>query len=311
MIHELNVDKNNIDKDVASDMQDRDKVANGGNSDEKGEVEESLNVIDEGGNLNVSSKGDQISHESQQSVPVNACGQTCPVSQHSDSSNTINDTVIVDVIEDIGGTSNKETSNSYAQVVDMVDNVNKLFVVPTGVNDKGEEVLVFYEDLVKEGSEKWKNTVQKWDPEVIFRLGKPIMMDQMNADMRNKGIGWLGYARVLVEIDAAKAFLNSIEINYVDNQCKNKRTKWVKVEYIWKPIVCSHCKVFGHNLFKCDKKPNTVVENEKAKNTQNKDMGRDVKVPIHTSICEEVVNHNEEVVNHSKEVVNRMEEVVK
>ncbi|GKC89275.1 zinc knuckle CX2CX4HX4C containing protein [Tanacetum coccineum] len=43
-------------------------------------------------------------------------------------------------------------------------------------------------------------------------LRKPMLMDTMTANMCHKGIGNLGYARVLVEMDAAKEIKNEIEI---------------------------------------------------------------------------------------------------
>ncbi|GKA15133.1 RNA-directed DNA polymerase, eukaryota, reverse transcriptase zinc-binding domain protein [Tanacetum coccineum] len=47
-------------------------------------------------------------------------------------------------------------------------------------------------------------------------LGKHILMDTMTANMCHKGIGNLGYARVLVKIDAAKDLKNEIKIQYID-----------------------------------------------------------------------------------------------
>ncbi|GJX17729.1 RNA-directed DNA polymerase, eukaryota, reverse transcriptase zinc-binding domain protein [Tanacetum coccineum] len=308
----------------------QDREGNGGNSVVEGEIEGNQNGGDEIGNLDGSGNGSQNS----------------PVSQHSteNSANTVNDIVIVDsVIKNSVDNSTKEDGsmarNSYANALnkDLIVSLNKLFLVPTGVNEKGEEVVVFDEELVREGSEKWKNIVcgyfvggsmhvyemkynlrrmwgkygigdiMKWDPDMtVFkanpskilvwiklfnvpleawsikgistissRLGKPIMMDQVTSNMCNKGTGRLGYARVLVEIEVVKGFLDSIEINYVDDQYKNKRTKWVKLEYAWKPIVCNHYKVFGHNLFKCNKRPRTTEENRKAKTDQNNEIGRD------------------------------------
>ncbi|GKG27955.1 RNA-directed DNA polymerase, eukaryota, reverse transcriptase zinc-binding domain protein, partial [Tanacetum coccineum] len=80
--------------------------------------------------------------------------------------------------------------------------------------------------------------VQKWDPETVIeketpckipvwirlynvpleawsikgistissRLGRPIMMDQKTSDMCKEGSGRLGYARVLIEVDAEKEY---------------------------------------------------------------------------------------------------------
>ncbi|GKC92279.1 RNA-directed DNA polymerase, eukaryota, reverse transcriptase zinc-binding domain protein, partial [Tanacetum coccineum] len=221
----------------------------------------------------------------------------------------------------IGNDSEKNENinqSSYAKTLtkNMSNDGNQLFTVPTGTNSKGEEVVVFDEELVRGGSEKWKLTVcgyfvgckmqvyeleynvrrmwgrfglkdivvdaegmcffkfkeeegmkyvinhspwlvngkplivQKWDPEVVIvkespckipiwirlynvpleawsikglsaissRLGRPLMMDQMTSDMCKEGSGRLGYARVLVEIDASKSYLDKIEINYVDDE---------------------------------------------------------------------------------------------
>nr|GEW21390.1 RNA-directed DNA polymerase, eukaryota, reverse transcriptase zinc-binding domain protein [Tanacetum cinerariifolium] len=61
---------------------------------------------------------------------------------------------------------NEDNSNiesrekSYANKMSNGINVNNdLFFIPTGKNENGEKVVVFDEELVKEGSEKWKFTV--------------------------------------------------------------------------------------------------------------------------------------------------------
>nr|GEW36534.1 hypothetical protein [Tanacetum cinerariifolium] len=211
---------------------------------------------------------------------------------------------------------------------------NKLFIVPTRVNDKGEEIVIFDEDLVNRGSEKWKFTVcgyffessllvyeMKYNiirmrakhglrdivvnrDEICFakfkdeegmnlvikkstwmstkgistissRLGRPIMMDKMTADMCSRGTRWLGYARVLVEIEACKCFLDEIEIVYVDRQNSRKNSKWVKIEYSWKPMVCNHCKVFGHSFFECTLRPRAEDEQIKSDIAGNKGKSKD------------------------------------
>ncbi|GKA51826.1 hypothetical protein Tco_0745022, partial [Tanacetum coccineum] len=141
--------------------------------------------------------------------------------------------------------------------VDIASPVNDSFVdtLPTSVNEKGEEVVIFDEELVNEGNEKWKFT--------------------MTDHICNRGTGRLGYVRVLVEIEASKGFLDNIEINYVDKQNKKKYAKWVKVEYSWRPMVCSHCKVFGDNHYKCTLRPRTEEEKEKSNNAGIKEKGKD------------------------------------
>ncbi|GKD26671.1 RNA-directed DNA polymerase, eukaryota, reverse transcriptase zinc-binding domain protein, partial [Tanacetum coccineum] len=60
------------------------------------------------------------------------------------------------------------------------------------------------------------------------RLGEPIMTDSMTASMCHKGNGRPGYARVLVEIDAAKGLPDKIEIAYKDSMNMTIMTKHVK-----------------------------------------------------------------------------------
>ena len=80
-------------------------------------------------------------------------------------------------------------------------------------------------------------------------------MDQMTTSMCNNGYGRLRYARVLVEMEACKGLPDKIEVVYKDDSNNIKKRKTVKVEYPWKPLVCSHCDVFGHSLQACKIRP--------------------------------------------------------
>ncbi|GJT97231.1 hypothetical protein Tco_1092749 [Tanacetum coccineum] len=57
----------------------------------------------------------------------------------------------------------KEVNNSMSYAKKVFDNLqlddNELFYVPTTLNNNGDEVVLCEEELVKEGSEKWKYTV--------------------------------------------------------------------------------------------------------------------------------------------------------
>ncbi|GKE44554.1 RNA-directed DNA polymerase, eukaryota, reverse transcriptase zinc-binding domain protein, partial [Tanacetum coccineum] len=86
--------------------------------------------------------------------------------------------------------------------------------------------------------------VQKWDPDVVFEKEEPCKIPIC-------GSGRVGYARILVEIDAKKGIQDKIEVVYKDAQNCTKRTKHVKVEYTWRPALCNHCGVFGHNDNTC------------------------------------------------------------
>ncbi|GKC55286.1 hypothetical protein Tco_1078031, partial [Tanacetum coccineum] len=96
----------------------------------------------------------------------------------------------------------------------------------------------------------------------------PVKMDHMTAKMCKEGSRRLGYARVLVEIDASKAYVDKVKI---DNSNMNvKRTKWVKVEYSCKPDRCNHYGVVGHSFNNCKSKPKSTVEVEKGINQHEK-----------------------------------------
>ncbi|GJS09807.1 RNA-directed DNA polymerase, eukaryota, reverse transcriptase zinc-binding domain protein [Tanacetum coccineum] len=253
--------------------------------------------------------------------------------------------------------------------------LDEVFYVSPSFNDKGEEVVLFDEELVKEGSEKWKFTicgyfvgckmgvnelrynirrmwgrfglkdivvdegicyfkfrhedginsvidqspwlvngkpliVQKWDADttivketpckipiwirlsnipleawnvkgistIASRLGRPIKMDRMTAMMCKDGSGRLGFARVLVEINAEKEYIENIKINYIDDLKNVKKTKWVKAEYSWMPDRCKHCCVFGHSFQYCKLKPR--VEIPKNGNKQNNQVDKEGFVEV-------------------------------
>lgn len=118
-------------------------------------------------------------------------------------------------------------------------------------------------------------------------IGLPILMDNMIAPMCNNGMGNLGYARTLGEINAEKGLRKSIEIQYTDKDKCVKGTKTVQVVYDWTPQVCEHCKVFGHNFLMCSKRHKSAEELEseakektKVGNDNQKNNGREEKAEM-------------------------------
>ncbi|GJV13898.1 RNA-directed DNA polymerase, eukaryota, reverse transcriptase zinc-binding domain protein [Tanacetum coccineum] len=107
--------------------------------------------------------------------------------------------------------------------------------------------------------------VQKWNPEIgisalASSIGKPKIMDETTANVCQYGVGRTDYTRVLVEVAASKELQDSIKIEYIGDNEVVKGTKLVKVMYDWKPERCTYCKVFGHCLEKCSKRPMTSKE---------------------------------------------------
>nr|GEW29518.1 RNA-directed DNA polymerase, eukaryota, reverse transcriptase zinc-binding domain protein [Tanacetum cinerariifolium] len=106
--------------------------------------------------------------------------------------------------------------------------------------DNGEEVVIFDENIVEEGSRKWANTVcgyfvgcnmspaelrynirRMWGKFGVYDIisngnGKPLVTDEITASMCHKGTGRATYARVMIEIDVVKGYKDSIEIQYKD-----------------------------------------------------------------------------------------------
>ncbi|PWA72713.1 hypothetical protein CTI12_AA267840 [Artemisia annua] len=80
-------------------------------------------------------------------------------------------------------------------------------------------------------------------------------------------IGRLGFARVLVELSAEKQFTDVIEVAYRKKDASITVTKFVQVEYAWKPSQCSHFCVFGHEEKTCRMIPKDKDE-EKQKDEQ-------------------------------------------
>ncbi|GKA33100.1 RNA-directed DNA polymerase, eukaryota, reverse transcriptase zinc-binding domain protein, partial [Tanacetum coccineum] len=100
-------------------------------------------------------------------------------------------------------------------------------------------------------------------------VGKPIIMDEITTKMCMTGVGRVGFARVLVEIDAEKGIKDRIEIIYKSKNVAEGTKKIVEVDYSWIPCVCSHCKVFGHTDSCCNKKRKVVNEENSVRNNGN------------------------------------------
>ncbi|GJY21193.1 hypothetical protein Tco_0393759 [Tanacetum coccineum] len=55
-------------------------------------------------------------------------------------------------------------------------------------------------------------------------------MDAMTADLCKHGRGKVGYARILVEVNAKRGFMEQIELVYIIDKSEIKGSKFVKVE---------------------------------------------------------------------------------
>nr|GEV80759.1 hypothetical protein [Tanacetum cinerariifolium] len=120
---------------------------------------------------------------------------------------------------------NKDSAKSYAKVArdnEFQEN-NKLKIVPTSLNELGEEVVVFgqirkmwarygFKEIIYNGNGRWLFKFSREEG-----LSEPKIMDSMTTYVCKNGMGITEFARVLVEIEAAKGFNNEVEI-----QCRDK-----------------------------------------------------------------------------------------
>ncbi|GJW71500.1 RNA-directed DNA polymerase, eukaryota, reverse transcriptase zinc-binding domain protein [Tanacetum coccineum] len=131
----------------------------------------------------------------------------------------------------------KAIMKTYASTAEKAFLNKNLFMILTSKKGNRDEVVVFDEEIVEEGSKKEEegmNTIvdqspwmvngkplmtQKWNPDICVEKAepsKPLIMDEMTASMCHNGVGRSAFTRVLVEIDAAAGFNETIEIQYKD-----------------------------------------------------------------------------------------------
>ncbi|GJU73070.1 hypothetical protein Tco_1264475 [Tanacetum coccineum] len=175
----------------------------------------------------------------------------------------------------------KSHEKTYASAIKSTSyfETNKLLFVPTELNEIGEEVVVFDEDLVELGSKKWELTL------CGHLIGHTMSLPALNYHLRRmwnrfgfKEIvdnGRTKFARVLVEVDVDKGFKETIELQYRDKQHKVEGTKTVNVVYDWKPSICSHSVVFGHDHKSCKVRIRTEEEITKDKADANLNINKE------------------------------------
>ncbi|GJZ76219.1 zinc knuckle CX2CX4HX4C containing protein, partial [Tanacetum coccineum] len=117
--------------------------------------------------------------------------------------------------------------------------------------------------------------LEAWNTHGISRLasslGNPIIMDRITASMCEKAYGRASFARVLVKVDATKELADSIEFCYSSTGKSMK----LRVKYAWKPPLCTHCKVFGHDFKNCNVRQRTEEERNERVNDKKHDLSND------------------------------------
>ncbi|GJY60420.1 RNA-directed DNA polymerase, eukaryota, reverse transcriptase zinc-binding domain protein [Tanacetum coccineum] len=258
---------------------------------------------DGNGNRNVEDQENIVSKSTVQSIDFDKV----TVEDITNVSDSDDEDDFVEGVSKITRCSDKMEMNemkSYANVLNMniagADS-NKLFVVPTRVNDKGDEVVIFDEELVREGSKKWENTA------CGYFIGCNMPVYEVKYNLRRMW-GRHGLKKIIIDgdgmcfvkfkssegldcvVDQSPWMVNGkpfivqkwdpevvtekqtpsklpvwIKMFNVPLEAWCKKTKWVKVEYTWKPLTCDHCKVFGHSNTRCAMRPKTDGAGEAGK----------------------------------------------
>ncbi|GJT75560.1 RNA-directed DNA polymerase, eukaryota, reverse transcriptase zinc-binding domain protein [Tanacetum coccineum] len=205
----------------------------------------------------------------------------------------INESDITNNANSQNGNNNKPVDNkldndgfkmkTYATKVD-----NKLKLIPTGINN-GREVVMFDDEILQEGIKKWQLTLcghfvgyrmsyaELRDEEGMDHVlesgpwmvnNKPLFIQRWNTNVimdkkEPKTLPlWVKLYSVPIEawtVNGISVIASSLGKPLIMDKTTTRMcnegglSKFVEVEYSWKPPVCSICKVFGHQDNKCGK----------------------------------------------------------
>ncbi|KAJ9547121.1 hypothetical protein OSB04_019664 [Centaurea solstitialis] len=98
---------------------------------------------------------------------------------------------------------------------------------------------------------------------IASALGIPIRMDACTSSMCDKAWGRPGFAKVLIDVWAVGELKRELQIVIPSLSGGSDTTVILKVEYLWEPIQCTHCMVFGHRTSSCPKA--VIVKKDKGK----------------------------------------------
>ncbi|KAJ0095718.1 hypothetical protein Patl1_15902 [Pistacia atlantica] len=66
-------------------------------------------------------------------------------------------------------------------------------------------------------------------------------MDRVTEETRQHGLGHVGFARALVEADAARKLPNIVRIFVPCDESTELKTMAVRLDYQWRPTQCPRC----------------------------------------------------------------------
>ncbi|KAJ9536545.1 hypothetical protein OSB04_un000297 [Centaurea solstitialis] len=104
---------------------------------------------------------------------------------------------------------------------------------------------------------------------IASALGISKQMDACTASMCDKAWGRPGFAKVLVDVWAVGELKKELEVIIPNVNGGDDVTVKIRVEYVWEPLQCSHCLVFGHKISSCVKALMIQKNKQKAKDKED------------------------------------------
>ncbi|CAI9295452.1 unnamed protein product [Lactuca saligna] len=86
---------------------------------------------------------------------------------------------------------------------------------------------------------------------IANEIGKPIAMDKITQKMCNEHWGRPAFMRFLVEMSAESEWMKELSVVSIDFGTGEKVESKCRIEYAWRPDICSHCKIYGHKNNNC------------------------------------------------------------
>ncbi|GJS97504.1 zinc knuckle CX2CX4HX4C containing protein [Tanacetum coccineum] len=109
---------------------------------------------------------------------------------------------------------------------------------------------------------------------ITTKVGKPIMLDAHTADMCVNSWGRCSYARVLIEVSAERALVESFIVAVPIQGEEGHSLEKINVEYEWRPPRCGTCKIFDHFDVDCPRKPCVVLQEQVCEKIIEKNKGK-------------------------------------
>ncbi|GKE46239.1 retrotransposon protein, putative, ty1-copia subclass, partial [Tanacetum coccineum] len=103
---------------------------------------------------------------------------------------------------------------------------------------------------------------------IATKLGTLLMLDSYTFDMCMQSWGRSSYARVIIELRADVELKDNIVVVMPEITREGHYACNVHVEYEWKPLRCSSCKVFGHIHKECPKNTGSCEKKTVKKHSQ-------------------------------------------